>query len=229
MKEISSALVKAQKEFGPALKTHTNPAFRSKYAGLDACIEAVLDALNNNGIFLMQPTHECEGGVIVETLFIHESGEQMSSGKLHVPATKLDAQGYGSALTYARRYSLMTACGIAPEDDDGNAASKPAPKAAPAAKPTTATVTPPAKIAGKEGEWQLKVATTPGSEPEAWIEIVKEATSMMLGVAKTKDDVLNIFKNNRNIFDQLKLVSEDHHKDIMDSFTTSKKSFEETK
>jgi hypothetical protein len=229
MKEISAALVKAQKEFGPALKTHTNPAFRSKYAGLDACIEAVLDALNNNGIFLMQPTHECEGGVIVETLFIHESGEQMSSGKLHVPATKLDAQGYGSALTYARRYSLMTACGIAPEDDDGNAASKPAPKTSTPAPKAAAPVNPPTKIAGKEGEWQLKVSTKPDADAAAWIDIVKEATNMMLSVAKTKDDVLNIFKNNRNIFDQLKLVSEDHHKDIMDSFTTSKKSFEEAK
>jgi hypothetical protein len=189
----------------------------------------VLDALNNNGIFLMQPTHECEGGVIVETLFIHESGEQMSSGKLHVPATKLDAQGYGSALTYARRYSLMTACGIAPEDDDGNAASKPAPKTSTPAPKAAAPVNPPTKIAGKEGEWQLKVSTKPDADAAAWIDIVKEATNMMLSVAKTKDDVLNIFKNNRNIFDQLKLVSEDHHKDIMDSFTTSKKSFEEAK
>ena len=227
MKQISTALVKAQKEFGPALKTHTNPAFRSKYANLSACIEAVIDALNNNNIFLMQPTHECSDGVIVETIFIHESGEQMSSGKLHVPASKHDAQGYGSALTYARRYSLMTACGIAPEDDDGNAASNPKPTTllkvpAPAPKP----VAPPVKIAGKEGEWQLKVATNPGSDAAAWIDIVKEATSLMLSFAKSKDDVLNIFKNNRNIFDQLKLVSEDHHKDIMDSFATSKKSFE---
>ena len=54
----------------------------------------------------------------VETLFVHESGEQISAGKLHVPAPKQDPQGYGSALTYARRYSLMAACGIAPEDDD---------------------------------------------------------------------------------------------------------------
>src|SRR5690606_28798520 len=67
----------------------------------------------------------------------HESGEMIRSGKLHVPASKQDPQGYGSALTYARRYSLMTACGIAPEDDDGNAATK-APAArqqAPAPKP----------------------------------------------------------------------------------------------
>ena len=115
--------MKAQKSFAPALKTNTNPHFKSRYVGLDGCIEAVIDALNNNGIALLQPTHLDETGVTVETLFVHESGETMSGGKLHVPAAKQDPQGYGSALTYARRYSLMSACGIAPEDDDGNAAS----------------------------------------------------------------------------------------------------------
>ena len=124
MKQIASALVKAQKSFGPALKTSSNPHFKSRYADLAACVEAVIDGLNENGIMLMQQTHECEDGVIVETLFVHESGETLSAGKLHVPAAKQDPQGYGSALTYARRYSLMAACGIAPEDDDGNAASK---------------------------------------------------------------------------------------------------------
>lgn len=122
--KIAAAFVKAQKAFGPALKSSSNPHFRSRYADLSACVEAVIDALNNNGIALMQQTSECADGVIVETVMIHESGETLSSGKLHVPATKHDAQGYGSALTYARRYSLMAACGIAPEDDDGNAASK---------------------------------------------------------------------------------------------------------
>ena len=120
MKEISSALVKAQRAFGPALKSSTNPHFRSKYADLASCVEAVLEALNMSGIALVQQTHECADGVIVETVFVHESGETMSCGKLHMPASKHDAQGYGSALTYARRYSLMAACGIAPADDDGN-------------------------------------------------------------------------------------------------------------
>jgi len=125
MKELSAALVKAQKAFAPALKVNTNPHFKSRYVDLAGCVEAVIDALNTNGIFLMQPTRACDDGVTVETIFVHESGEQLSGGILHVPATKQDAQGYGSALTYARRYSLMAACGIAPEDDDGNAASKP--------------------------------------------------------------------------------------------------------
>jgi hypothetical protein len=124
MKQVSQALVKAQKEFGPALKTNTNPAFKSKYADLSACIEAVIDALNNNGIALIQRNVPCDSGVCVETVFVHESGELLSSGPLHVPASKQDPQGYGSALTYARRYSLMAACGIAPEDDDGNAGTK---------------------------------------------------------------------------------------------------------
>jgi hypothetical protein len=124
MKNIAAALVKAQKEFAPALKTSLNPHFKSKYVGLDGCVEAVIDALNNNGIYLMQKSHDCDDGVKVETILLHESGEEYSGGILHVPAAKNDPQGYGSALTYARRYSLMATCGIAPEDDDGNAATK---------------------------------------------------------------------------------------------------------
>jgi hypothetical protein len=124
MQEIAKALVKAQKGFGPALKTSTNPHYKSRYADLAACVEAVVDSLNDSGIALIQSCHESTDGVTVETVFVHESGETLSTGKLHVPASKQDPQGYGSALTYARRYSLMAACGIAPEDDDGNAAAK---------------------------------------------------------------------------------------------------------
>lgn len=130
MKQIASALVKAQKAFGPALKSSTNPAFvksasGGRYADLASCIEAVIDSLNDNGIALIQQNQPHPDGVVVETVFIHESGETLNCGQLFVPASKHDPQGYGSALTYARRYSLMAACGIAPEDDDGNAASKP--------------------------------------------------------------------------------------------------------
>jgi hypothetical protein len=128
MKLLATALVKAQKEFEPARKDATNPHFRSKYANLSACVDAVKDALNNNGISLIQNTHESDNGVIVETIFLHESGEMLSTGKLHFPASKQDAQGFMSALTYARRGQLLAACGIAPEDDDGNEAVKTAPK-----------------------------------------------------------------------------------------------------
>jgi hypothetical protein len=139
MQKIATALVKAQKAFQPALKTSLNPHFRSKYADLSACVEAVIDALNDNGIYLLQKNYDCPDGVMVETVFVHESGEMMECGIVHFPASKKDSQGYASALTYARRYSLMSAAGIAPEDDDGNAASKSVPRIAPTRSEPTIT------------------------------------------------------------------------------------------
>jgi hypothetical protein len=133
MKNIATALVKAQIAFEPAFKTANNPQFRSKYADLGACIDAVKEALNDNGIYLLQKNYDCADGVMLETVFVHESGEMLETGIVHFPANKHDPQGFASCLTYARRYSLMSACGIAPEpekqnvsfaDDDGNAASK---------------------------------------------------------------------------------------------------------
>lgn len=124
MNKIAPAFIKAKRAFGPVLKDKTNPAFKSKYANLEACLDAVDDACLSNGIALYQETFEDATGVTVETVFLHESGEALRCGKLHVPAAKQDPQGFGSALTYARRYSLLAACGIAAEDDDGNAAVK---------------------------------------------------------------------------------------------------------
>ena len=232
MKEIASALVKAQKEFGPALKTSTNPHFRNKYAALDACIEAVIDALNNNGIMLMQQTSMCEDGVIVETLFIHESGEMMGGGKLHVPAAKQDPQGYGSALTYAKRYSLQSACGIAPEDDDGEHATKSvqqkqAAPAKPAAQPAKASP-PPAKIEGKEGPWQLKVSIEPQGEFADWASIVMDATKLGLEQTASEADVMALFRNNKNIFDRMKAEpGSSAYEALMEEFKTARNKFKE--
>ena len=69
MKQIATALVKAQKAFGPALKSSTNPHFKSRYADLAACVEAVITGLNDNGIALIQKCYDCENGVMVETMF----------------------------------------------------------------------------------------------------------------------------------------------------------------
>ena len=125
MKNLATALVRAQKEFSPALKNSVNPAFKNsvtggRYADLASCIDAVMDALNNNGLALIQKCYDCPDAIMVETMFVHESGEMLECGILRFPATKNDPQGFMSALTYARRGSLMSACGIAPEDDDGN-------------------------------------------------------------------------------------------------------------
>ena len=124
MKQISTALVKAQIAFQPALKNSVNPHFRSKYVDLASCVESVISALNANGIFLFQTTSEHPDGIVCETSFLHESGERLDCGKLFFPAPKHDPQGFMSCLTYIRRASLMAATGQAPEDDDGNAASR---------------------------------------------------------------------------------------------------------
>jgi len=124
MKNIATALVKAQKQFAPALKNATNPHFRSKYVDLASCVDSVVGALNDNGIFLFQTTSEHPDGIICETSFLHESGERLDCGKLFFPAPKHDPQGFMSCLTYIRRASLMAATSQAPEDDDGNAATK---------------------------------------------------------------------------------------------------------
>lgn len=126
MKAVLTAFIKAQKSFTPAVRNAKNPHFRNNYADLSACLDAVLGALNDNNLALVQQVHDAENGLLVETSVLHESGEEINFGKIYVPATKHDAQGYGSALTYARRYGVMC-LGIAPEDDDGNAAAKTAP------------------------------------------------------------------------------------------------------
>lgn len=124
MKALFTAMAKAFPEIEAATKDKTNPHFKSKYADLSTVVDAIKPALCKHGLFFAQATHEQDGGVCVETIVCHESGEQMSFGRLFVPASKQDAQGYGSALTYARRYSLMAAFGVPAEDDDGNAAVK---------------------------------------------------------------------------------------------------------
>lgn len=124
---LHGAMALAFAEIEGATKSANNPHFKSKYADLGAVIDAVKPALINNGLFFTQSTHPSQDGVSVETVLHHASGESYSMGVLFVPANKRDAQGFGSALTYARRYSLMTAFGVPTEDDDGNAAVASAP------------------------------------------------------------------------------------------------------
>lgn len=125
---LSAAMAKAFAEIEAATKSATNPHFKAKYADLGAVIEAVKPPLIKHGLFFTQRSHPAENGVSVETVLHHEGGEELSLGVLFVPANKQDAQGFGSALTYARRYGLMTAFGVPAEDDDGNAASRSAPR-----------------------------------------------------------------------------------------------------
>lgn len=120
---LATAYVAAFAEIEGAVKDAKNPHFKSKYADLPAVIAAIKPALVKHGLAFTQPCQPSEDGVTVQTVLHHASGEMLDLGSLFVPANKRDAQGFGSALTYARRYALVSAFGVPTEDDDGNAAS----------------------------------------------------------------------------------------------------------
>jgi hypothetical protein len=130
MKSLYSALVKAQSEMSGAVKDSKNPFFKSNYADLVSVMQAIRPALANNGLGFIQVCHDADGAAKIETIIIHESGEQLSCGIASVPVSKNDAQAYGSAITYAKRYSLQAAFGVPSVDDDGNSAALAPPKQA---------------------------------------------------------------------------------------------------
>lgn len=130
---IATALAKAQGEIEDATKTGINPAFRSKYADLAAVRAVIREPLAVNDLSVVQFPRTIPGGVEVETMILHKSGEFMSES-LFIPVIKNDAHGIGSGITYARRYGLMSLLCLAADDDDGNAAAEKAPVAAPKAE-----------------------------------------------------------------------------------------------
>lgn len=120
--EIAAALAKAQGSMDNASKDRSNPAFKSKYADLASVRDAVIGPLTAAGIAVIQAPATTAEGVIVETRFVHSSGQWLSCSVGATPRA-YDPQSVGSAITYLRRYGLMALASIAPEDDDGNAAS----------------------------------------------------------------------------------------------------------
>tara|TARA_R100000544_G_scaffold36573_1_gene25158 strand:+ start:319 stop:945 length:627 start_codon:yes stop_codon:yes gene_type:complete len=133
VKKLVEALVKAQSEMTSAVATGTNPHFRSEYAPLDEVIKAVKKPLNSNGIFFLQKVYVADNGQCVETEF-HGHDAVLKGGKVFVKCDKATSQGYGSSLSYAKRYSLQTACGLPTgDDDDANASTD---EAKPVAKPS---------------------------------------------------------------------------------------------
>jgi hypothetical protein len=126
--KLVAALIKARTEFGTVGKSKTakGEKFSYQYADLHTAIEATQEALGSNGLAVVQTTRiGADGkGVILVTHLMHDSGESVS-GEYPICPVKMDPQGYGSALTYARRYTYLAILGIAPEDDDGQAGSTP--------------------------------------------------------------------------------------------------------
>lgn len=154
---LYSALAAAQAEMGRARKDSTNPHFRSSYADLASVMDACMPALTRHGIAVIQPPGEDEMGRYVKTILTHsETGETVEC-RVPLIVAKNDMQGFGSAVTYARRYGLMSMAGVAPDDDDGNAAAEAPPKEERRAGPSKAAIdTATASLSGAESLDQLK-------------------------------------------------------------------------
>ena len=177
---IIPALIEAQKEAKHAAATGSNPVFKnSKYVPLEVLIDYVHPIFNKHGIWIQQHSHVMDEGICVETIFWHESGSSMSSGKVFVRADKQTPQGFGSAMTYCRRYSLSLATGVGGDkDDDGNAAEDDNKKAP----------------AGKERK--LSYAHSPieteGGDPMYGLNFKLKIGETVLGGAETPDQFLEV-------------------------------------
>jgi hypothetical protein len=124
IKEIATALSKAQGAFDHAKKDVKNEFFKSRYADLASVIDAAKGPLADNGLSVVQVVDMSESGdLYLETILMHVSGEFIS-GRYPIKPMKADPQATGSAITYARRYAFSAITGIAADDDDGNAASQ---------------------------------------------------------------------------------------------------------
>lgn len=116
--QIAAALAQAQAVMKNPAFDAQNPHFKNRFASLAAVRNAIIPALSKYGICLTQDLKTAEGSVSCTTILSHESGQQMSFGPYTLPVVKADAQGYGSASTYARRYHMMAVAGVVGDSDD---------------------------------------------------------------------------------------------------------------
>lgn len=198
---IASALAAAQSEMGKALKSSQNPHFKSKYADLASVVDATMPALNANGIAVIQPMTENEFGRAVVTKFIHGSGETLECS-IPLILGKNDMQGLGSAITYARRYGLMSLAGIAPEDDDGNAAAANAPSTK------------------RQLSWaETIIAELPeGATEHEKARAVTDAIKAQWGRKKTQGELSNEWDRRAGLVKSLEQRFPDMHSEIIDAY-----------
>jgi ERF superfamily len=155
--KLIQALVKAQGEMTHPPKDSENPHFKNRYASLATVLDTVRPVLARHGLAVLQSAGTGTRGPVLYTTVLHESGQWLALEPLELPAVKPDPQGWGSAISYGRRYLLLAVCGVtADEDDDANAASRPAVKrpAAPAGPAPARAEKKPTPTTGTElGNW----------------------------------------------------------------------------
>lgn len=200
--QIATALAKAQGEIKGAAKDSTNPHFRSKYADLASVWEACRQALTKNGLSVVQIPDVSADGVFLHTTLAHSSGQWMR-GTMPVRPVQDTPQGLGSALTYARRYSLAAMVGVAPDDDDdGNAASSGDSGSRGSTSRTAAPKPPedPKTTAARDAQMRIKeainLAKTP-TEIDKIIEVQSKTLAEIKAVSQTGYEWLMEFANER--------------------------------
>ena len=120
--KLATALSIVQGKLSHAKKDSANPFFKSKYADLESVWDACRGLLAENGLAVMQfPGEFIDGTMSLTTILTHSSGEWIGQ-QMSVPASKPDAQGAGSCISYMRRYALAAVVGVVQADDDANAA-----------------------------------------------------------------------------------------------------------
>ena len=192
---IAGALAKAQAEMKSAKKNQDNPYFKSVYADLASCYEACREPLTKNGIAVFQGIEDSTDGesVTLNTMLLHSSGEWLSSS-LRMPLLKKDPQAVGSVITYARRYGLSAAIGLASEDDDAESAmARPVSSPAPKTQPTKEVV------ASKPDPRQKNVTNKTEKTPTAKDLLIKRLYYVLCnkeqGLGIEKSEVLTYVKN----------------------------------
>jgi phage tail protein X len=188
---FAKAFVAAQKATEAVKKASTNPAFRSKYADLAGVVEAVVPALNEHGIAVLQHPGFDGDLVSVTTELLHESGASVRS-TLSLRPSKNDPQGVGSAVTYGRRYALLAMTGAAPEDDDGNLASGPRTEARRSAPQEPREAAPSAKPVDRTAEAVPLPTSDDAGDWEAWRKVL----ATKINRAKTVAEVNAVQKAN---------------------------------
>jgi hypothetical protein len=203
---IYTALAKAQTSMGKALKDSSNPHFKSKYADLASVMNACLGALTTNGIAVTHSTEWSETEQQLVTTFTHGASDTSCSIAIPLLLGKRDMQGLGSAITYARRYGVMALAGIAPEDDDGNAAALNAPS-----KATQALAD-----AWMDGVLDsLPENATPRQKAEAFAQAICDEFK-----GKGEKALSNVWEKRKKLIAKFEAEHSDLHEKVVDAFMT---------
>lgn len=182
MKDIFSALIKAQSEMKIAIKDNTNPHFRNRYADFGSVYDACRDALHRNGLAVLQPTRIHESGVtVVVTRIIHTSGQFIEGEYPVLCKDPSDPQKHGGGLTYARRYALASMLSVLQDDDDGNQAAghEPSPKVS-VNQNIARAASPAAELLAMHGKSMADIETALGAKQQNWTTTQKEKAKSIL-------------------------------------------------